>query len=55
MKFTLLGSLSEIARDYLAVPATSVSVEQLFSASRLICTDVTRSSLKADCHDDDVL
>ena len=36
-----------MARDYLAIPATSVSVERVFSKSRHICTDL-RSSLKAE-------
>ena len=35
-----------MARDYLAIPGTSVSVEHTFSKSRHICTDL-RSSLKA--------
>ncbi|KXN84047.1 hypothetical protein AN958_00497, partial [Leucoagaricus sp. SymC.cos] len=35
-----------IARDFLAIPGTSVAVERLFSQSRHICTDL-RSSLKA--------
>lgn len=36
-----------MARDFLAIPATSVSVEQTFSKSRHICTDL-RGSLKAE-------
>lgn len=36
-----------MARDFLAIPGTSVAVERLFSKSRHICVD-TRSSLKAD-------
>jgi hypothetical protein len=36
-----------MARDFLAIPATSVSVERVFSKSRHICSDL-RSSLKAD-------
>lgn len=39
--------LARVARDHLAIPATSVSVERLFSKSRQICTDM-RSSLKSD-------
>jgi hypothetical protein len=35
-----------MARDFLAIPATSVSVEHTFSKSRHICSDL-RSSLKA--------
>jgi hypothetical protein len=35
-----------MARDFLAIPATSVSVERTFSKSRHICSDL-RSSLKA--------
>lgn len=35
-----------MARDFLAIPGTSVAVEWLFSKSRHICVD-TRSSLKA--------
>ncbi|EKM50366.1 uncharacterized protein PHACADRAFT_263627 [Phanerochaete carnosa HHB-10118-sp] len=35
-----------MARDFLAIPATSVSVERLFSASRHLCTDL-RSSFRA--------
>ena len=34
-----------MARDYLAIPATSVSVERVFSKSRHICGNL-RSSLK---------
>ena len=36
-----------MARDILAIPATSVSVERVFSLSRQICTDL-RSTLKAE-------
>lgn len=36
-----------MARDYLAIPATSISVERVFSKSRHICSDL-RSSLKED-------
>ena len=36
-----------MARDILAIPGTSVSVERLFSKARHLCTDV-RSSLKAE-------
>lgn len=36
-----------MARDYLAIPATSVSVERIFSKSRHICQDL-RSSLRAE-------
>ncbi|EIW76506.1 hypothetical protein CONPUDRAFT_64658 [Coniophora puteana RWD-64-598 SS2] len=35
-----------MARDFLAIPATSVSVERLFSGSRHVCRD-SRSSFKA--------
>lgn len=35
-----------MARDFLAIPVTSTSVERVFSRSRHICTDV-RSSLQA--------
>jgi hypothetical protein len=38
--------LSRMARDYLAIPATSVSVKRTFSKSRRICTEM-RSSLRA--------
>jgi hAT family C-terminal dimerisation region len=34
-----------MARDYLAIPATSVAVERVFSKSRHICANL-RSSLK---------
>jgi hypothetical protein len=37
--------IARMARDYLAIPATSVSVERVFSKSRHICGDL-RSSLK---------
>lgn len=37
--------ISRMAKDFLAIPATSVSVERPFSKSRHICTDL-RSSLK---------
>lgn len=36
-----------MARDFLAIPATSVSVERTFSKSRHICSDL-RASLKAE-------
>lgn len=36
-----------MARDILPIPATSVSVERLFSKSRHLCQDL-RSSLKAE-------
>jgi len=39
--------ISRMARDFLAIPATSVSVERTFSKSRHICMDL-RSSLKAE-------
>ena len=39
--------LSRLARDFLAIPATSVSVERTFSQSRHICSDL-RSSMKAE-------
>ena len=39
--------IARMARDFLAIPGTSVAVERLFSKSRHICVD-TRSSLKAD-------
>jgi hAT family C-terminal dimerisation region len=35
-----------MARDFLAIPATSTSVKRVFSRSRHICSDL-RSSLKA--------
>jgi hypothetical protein len=38
--------IAKMARDFLAIPGTSVSVERLFSKSRHLCTDV-RSSLQA--------
>ncbi|CDO75398.1 hypothetical protein BN946_scf184855.g1 [Trametes cinnabarina] len=38
--------IARMARDFLAIPATSVSVERLFSSSRHLCTDV-RASFKA--------
>ncbi len=40
-------TLAQMAHDYLAIPATSVSVERVFSKSWHICTDL-RSSLKAN-------
>ncbi|TFY56694.1 hypothetical protein EVJ58_g7479 [Rhodofomes roseus] len=43
-KFPVIASM---ARDFLAIPGASVSVECLFSASRHLCVD-TRSSLKAE-------
>jgi hypothetical protein len=39
-------TVARMARDFLAIPGTSVSVERTFSKSRHICTDL-RSSLKA--------
>ncbi|KAF5365434.1 hypothetical protein D9758_010856 [Tetrapyrgos nigripes] len=39
--------ISRIARDFLAIPGTSVSVERLFSSSRHLCSDL-RSSMKAE-------
>jgi len=39
--------IAKIARDYLAIPGTSVSVERLFSSSRHLCSDL-RSSLHAE-------
>jgi hypothetical protein len=36
-----------MARDFLAIPATSISVERLFSRSRHLCHEV-RSSMKAE-------
>ncbi|TFY51128.1 hypothetical protein EVJ58_g10725 [Rhodofomes roseus] len=39
--------IAAMARDFLAIPGASVSVERLFSASRHLCAD-TRSSLKAE-------
>lgn len=41
----LFPVIARIARDYLAILATSVSVERLFSLSKYLCTE-TRSSLK---------
>ncbi|KAL1939855.1 hypothetical protein VTO73DRAFT_9555 [Trametes versicolor] len=38
--------IARMARDFLAIPATSVAVERLFSKSRHLCTDV-RASLRA--------
>jgi hypothetical protein len=40
-------TIAKMARDFLAIPATSVSVERTFSKSRHICTDL-RSSLKEE-------
>jgi hypothetical protein len=40
-------TIARMARDFLAIPATSVSVERTFSKSRHICTDL-RSSLKVE-------
>ena len=37
--------IARMARDYLAIPATSVAVERVFSKSRHICANL-RSSLK---------
>lgn len=39
--------VAKMARDFLAIPGTSVSVERLFSKSRHLCSDL-RSSMKAD-------
>ena len=39
--------ISRMARDFLAIPGSSVSVERLFSKSRHLCTDL-RGSLKAE-------
>ncbi|KAF5372244.1 hypothetical protein D9758_004983 [Tetrapyrgos nigripes] len=39
--------IARIARDFLAIPGASVSVERLFSKSRHMCTDL-RSSMKAE-------
>ncbi|PPR01987.1 hypothetical protein CVT24_011114 [Panaeolus cyanescens] len=39
--------LAKMARDFLAIPATSTPVERVFSKSRHICSDL-RSSLKAE-------
>ncbi|EIW75322.1 hypothetical protein CONPUDRAFT_66111, partial [Coniophora puteana RWD-64-598 SS2] len=38
--------ISCMARDFLAIPATSVSVERLFSSSHHLCRD-SRSSMAA--------
>ena len=40
-------TLARMARDFLPIPATSVSVERIFSKSRQICQDL-RSSLLAE-------
>jgi hypothetical protein len=40
-------AFARMAKDYLAIPATSTSVERLFSSSKHICT-ATRSALKAE-------
>ncbi|KJA13696.1 hypothetical protein HYPSUDRAFT_92664 [Hypholoma sublateritium FD-334 SS-4] len=40
-------TIARMARDFLAIPATSVSVERTFSKSRHICSDL-RASLKAE-------
>ncbi|KIL55311.1 hypothetical protein M378DRAFT_91070, partial [Amanita muscaria Koide BX008] len=37
--------IARMARDYLAIPATSVAIERVFSKSRHICGNL-RSSLK---------
>jgi hypothetical protein len=37
--------ISKMARDFLAIPGTSVSVEQLFSSARHLCHE-SRASLK---------
>ena len=42
---TEFPTIAQMARDYLAIPATSVSVEQVFSKSQHICRNL-RSSLK---------
>ena len=39
--------IASMARDFLAIPGSSVSVERLFSASRHLCVD-TRSAFKAE-------
>lgn len=39
--------MASIARDFLAIPATSVSVERLFSAARHVADDF-RSAMKAE-------
>ena len=39
-------TVTRMARDFLAIPGTSVSVERLFSKSRHLCSDL-RSSLLA--------
>ncbi|KAF7346859.1 Dimer-Tnp-hAT domain-containing protein [Mycena sanguinolenta] len=39
--------VSKMARDFLAIPGTSVSVERLFSSSRHLCREV-RGSFKAE-------
>ena len=36
-----------MARDFLAIPTTSVAVERLFSSSHHLCTDL-RASFKAE-------
>jgi hypothetical protein len=38
---------ASMAKDYLAMPATSTNVERLFSSSKHICR-ATRSALKAE-------
>ena len=40
-------TVARMARDFLAIPGTSVSVERLFLKSGHICTDL-RTSMKAD-------
>ncbi len=44
---TEFPTIARMARDYLAIPATSVSVERVFSKSRHICSSL-RSSLKEE-------
>ncbi|KZT32142.1 hypothetical protein SISSUDRAFT_969573, partial [Sistotremastrum suecicum HHB10207 ss-3] len=39
--------IAAMARDYLAIPAASVSVERMFSASRHLCSD-SRASLNPE-------
>lgn len=43
----IFPTVARMARDFLPIPATSVSVERVFSKSRHICTDL-RSSLRAE-------